>query len=417
MNAKSNLILLVIIALFLSALISQDGALALMALPFLVYLGVGLLAAPDEVRLAGTRALSATRCDDDQPVSMRLAIENLGAAVPRLRVVEPLHARMSRLAGDTDSIAWLPAGQALALEYTFRAPRGCYTWEDIEVRVSDPFALFERRLSVPAEARLLVLPAQSAVVRLKVHPRHTLRAPGPNLSRLAGPGVDFWGVRDYAPGDSLRWVDWRRVARHPGQLFSKEFEREEMADIGLMLDARAVSNLKFGSESLFEHSIEAAAALAQMYTRAGNRLSLFVFGGGMNYVFPGSGKVQLARILDQLAGCDGNGEETINTLRYIPTRLFPSRSVLILISPFQPKDLDSLARLRSEGYQVILLALDAVRFSARHAPDSPVGPYAARAARLERAALLWQVRRLGVRVVDWQVDRPLFRAKGRQDGR
>ncbi|TLN21988.1 DUF58 domain-containing protein, partial [bacterium] len=227
----------------------------------------------------------------------------------------------------------------------------------------------------------------------------------------------FWGVRDYAPGDSLRWIDWRKVARHPRQLFSKEFEREEMADIGLMLDARAVTNLKYGSASLFDYSVDAAASLADQFIRSGNRVSLLVFGGEMKYVFPGSGKGQLARILDQLAGCDADGAEMINTLRYIPTRLFPSRSVIILISPLQSKDLESLTRLRSEGYQVVLLAPNPVQFAAQEGPRTALTPYAVRAARLERAALLWQVRQLGVRVIDWPVDRPLRKHTAREERR
>jgi uncharacterized protein (DUF58 family) len=417
MNQKSNLILLIIIALFLGALISQNGALALMALPFLVYLGVGLITSQDEVNLTGTRTVNPARCSGEEPISMRLTIENQGQMVPRLRVVEPLRGKMTWIAGNTSQSACLPPGESLAFDYTFNALRGCYTWDHIDVRSGDAFGLFEKRLQVPAEARLLVLPAQSSTLQLKLRPRHTIRVPGPNLSGLAGSGVDFWGVRNYALGDSLRWIDWHRVARHPGQLFSKEFEREEMADIGLMLDARAVTNLKYGDDSLFEYSIEAAASLARLYIRAGNRVSLFVFGGGMNYVFPGSGRGQLARILDQLAASDSHGEETINTLRYIPVRLFPSRSVLILISPFQQKDLESLIRLRSEGYQVILLALDAVQFAASHAANTAATPHAVRAARLERAALLWQVRQLGVQVVDWQVDQPLFRINGREGRR
>lgn len=81
MNAKSNLILLIIIALFLGALIGQNGALALMALPFLVYLGAGLMTSPEEAHLAATRTLSETRSSGVEPIQMRLTIENQGGAV------------------------------------------------------------------------------------------------------------------------------------------------------------------------------------------------------------------------------------------------------------------------------------------------------------------------------------------------
>ncbi len=414
MSSKANLVLLIIIALLLGALISRNGALALMALPFLFYLGVGRLTSPDDPHLVAQRSPDQARCTGQEPISMTLRLENQGQAIPRLRIVEPLQEKMTWIEGTLDRIVNLPGGQSAEFRYTFSASRGQYVWQDIRVLASDPFGLFEKNIRLPAAARVVVLPAESAIVSLPLHARHTLRAPGPNPARLAGTGVDFWGVREYSPGDSLRWIDWRRVARHPRRLFSKEFEREEMADIGLLLDARAVSNLKIGPQSLFEYSVEATAALARAYIRAGNRVSLLVFGGSMRYVYPGTGKAQLNRILDELAACTGDGAETFNTLRYMPTRMFSSRSLIVLVSPLQAKDLESLTRMRSEGYQVIVLAPDPVHFSALERPRSAVTPYAVRAARLERAALFWQIRQLGVQVMDWPVDQPFIRMRYRE---
>jgi len=74
----------------------------------------------------------------------------------------------------------------------------------------------------------------------------------------------------------LRWLDWRLTARHPGQLFSKEFEQEEIAEIGLILDGRHRAETKIGDESLFEYSLNATASLAEMFIRQGHRVSLLV---------------------------------------------------------------------------------------------------------------------------------------------
>ena len=59
--------------------------------------------------------------------------------------------------------------------------------------------------------------------------------------------MDFFGVREYQPGDSLHAVNWRVSARfssHSGDgresqaLFSNEYEQERVADVGIILDAR-----------------------------------------------------------------------------------------------------------------------------------------------------------------------------------
>ena len=56
-NQKTNLIFLIIIGLFLSALISQNGVVLLLAFPFLSYLIAGYFAAPSDVRLKISREI------------------------------------------------------------------------------------------------------------------------------------------------------------------------------------------------------------------------------------------------------------------------------------------------------------------------------------------------------------------------
>ena len=99
-------------------------------------------------------------------------------------------------------------------------------------------------------------------------------------------------MREYQPGDPLRRLDWRLTARHPHKFFTKEFEQEEIADIGLILDARQKTNLQIGEDSLFEHAARATASLAEMFLRQGNRVSLLVYQRRYASVFPGYGKLQ-----------------------------------------------------------------------------------------------------------------------------
>jgi uncharacterized protein (DUF58 family) len=133
-----------------------------------------------------------------------------------------------------------------------------YAWESIHAWVSDPFALASAKITLPAQAEYSVQPRRDNFRRLPVRPYHTLHSPGSVPARRAGTGTDFWGVRLYHPGDSLRWLDWRLTARHPGQLFTKEFEQEEVADIGLILDAR--QQMTCVVKTAFQHSVRAAAS-------------------------------------------------------------------------------------------------------------------------------------------------------------
>ena len=92
-----------------------------------------------------------------------------------------------------------------------------------------------------------------------------------------------------------------RPNRHPRQFYTKEFEQEEIADIGIILDARQSSNIRSGGDSLFEHALGAAASLVESFLRGGNRVSFLMQADETTVVYPGYGKVQLNRILRTLA--------------------------------------------------------------------------------------------------------------------
>lgn len=411
MKTKLTLVVFIILGLFLAALVSRAPALALMTLPFLFYLGGGLLTTPAPPNLRADRVLTQTRAQAGAAVTMKITVHNDGKSLARLHVREQPWPEMKILAGDLELWGALPAGETVELAYTFQAARGEYGWDTLQVTASDPFGLFETRLDLPAPAQVRVLPDQTAPYRLPLRLSRTLRIPGPNLSRLPGSGIDFYGVREYHPGDSMRWIHWRLSARHPSSFFSKDFEREEMADVGLLVDASAPNGVAPEMDGLYEYSIQAAAALAKSFLHAGNRVSLLTLGERVARVFPGSGKRQLVRILDELAGCSPGGKVSLDMLKYLPVRLFPSQSLIVVISPLRQRDFSAIARLRADGYRVLLVSPDPVGFAGR-SKTSRAGSLAVRAAGLERAALLWRVRELGVQVIDWQVDQPFLTSAG-----
>lgn len=407
MSSKANFILLIISGLLLAALAGRNSGLALMALPFLFYLTAGLLTAPGEVRLRANRSLDKIRCEVGDPIRHSITIENDGPDVPCLKNCEPVPTEFIVSSDLPSRPVALPASETVEMQYHFKAPRGCYEWQAVTLMVSDPFGLFERRCELPAPARVLVLPQTLPLRKFPLRVAHTLRTFGPHLSRLPGAGIDFWGVREYHPGDSLRWIHWRAAARHPRQFFTKQFEREEMANIGLLLDARAITERVEDGSALLEHSIQATASLAKHLLRMGNRISLLVMGERYVRIFPGTGKRQLIQIMDRLAECRPGSKTLFNSLKYLPTRLFPANSTIIVVSPLQTSDFPFITRLRAEGYRVLLVSPDPVSFLASGYPKTSATALAVRAARLERKALLWRIRQLGVEVVDWPVNQPL----------
>jgi hypothetical protein len=68
-----------------------------------------------------------------------------------------------------------------------------------------------------------------------------------------------------------------------------------------------------------------------------------------------------------------------------------------------------LVRLRARGYQLLVISPDPVSYEAQALGAQPGLELASRIAYLERVMLLRKLRRAGIQVADWQVDRPFDR--------
>jgi uncharacterized protein (DUF58 family) len=176
--------------------------------------------------------------------------------------------------------------------------------------------------------------------------------------------------------------------------------------VGIVLDGRLRTNEFARGHSLFEHSVQAAAALSDALLTQGNRVGLLVYASYLRWTLPGYGKVQRARILHSLAHARPGGSEVFSDLENLPTRLFPSESQIILVSPLTEDDLRPLIHLRAQNYQVMVVSPNPVKFELSYLPKNDNVTMAARVIQMERALLFQRLQRAGVQVLDWDVAEP-----------
>ncbi len=409
MNNRALALVLISFALVLAALLVHQAALAWMALPFLAYLALGIAQAPanSKIRLHATRSVEKHRHQENTSVDVTVTVENQGAAIDHLSLSEALQPGMRLLQGELHQPAALGPGDETKLSYTFQTERGTFSWKAIRAVASDPLGLIETEIKLPAQAEVEVTPELRRYRPFPLQAQRTLASTGSIPARRGGSGTNFWGVREYHPGDPLRRLDWRLTARHPRQFFTKEFEQEAIADVGLIVDARGKTNLRRGDDSLFEHLARAAASLAEVFLRQGNRVSLLVWGEPMITVFPGYGKVQLNRILRTLAQTTPSSDGSLDDLHFVPVQMFPSHSLILILSPLASNDGQLFPRLRAYGYQVLLICPDPFDFAKVTLSGDQPARLATRLAKLERQVELSKVARLWIPVIDWQVSQPL----------
>ncbi len=383
-----------------------NGQVLVLVLPFIIYLGAGLLDQPGEPRLKVNRSMFADYVMPDEPVTVKLTITNEGARLEEVLVEDVTPAPLDLLDGQTRLLANLSAGATVELKYTLRGKRGAYRFSEVRITAGETLGLFQKQRVISAPGQFLVLPEATRLRRIEIRPRRTRVYSGLIPVRQGGPGIEFFGVREYQPGDLLRWINRRASARHLQSLFVNEFEQERIADVGLILDARQQSDAYTLEGSLFEHSIQATAALADTFLNEGNRVGLFIYGRYLDWTLPGYGKVQRQRILLALARAEQGDDYVFATLEHLPTRLFPARSQLVLISPLLPDDPEILIKLRAYGYRLLVISPNPVAFERKGLPAGREVELATRLAHLERELLLNKLRQAGIQVIDWPVETP-----------
>jgi len=385
------------------------GELLVLALPLFLYLLAGLAFSPGNPKVEAQRSLSASRVSPGFPVTVTITVTNHGERLERVWLADTMPAELEKVEGETRLFTTLPPGGQAQLEYVVRAQRGTYDFQPLIGGASEQFGLVQRRLRLPAEGSFAVFPQVLRLPSIPIKPRLTRNEPGLNPARQGGPGVSFFGVREYQLGDALRQVNWRATARHPETVYSNEFELERSVDIGIILDARQDSYFEIGGRSLFEHAVVAAASLAQAFLHDGNRVGMMHYGQYLGWVFPGYGKIQRERILFALAQARP-GDSLIDHMENLPIRFFPPRSQIVLVSPLQMKDTEVLLKVRARGYSMLIISPDPLSFEMAFMPENDVTRLAERIARLERLAALRELQLSGIRTLDWNTSVPFDQA-------
>jgi len=393
--------------LLLIGIVTMHGEFIALALPLVTYLLVGYLQAPENIKLEATRQLSAERTSPNSNVNVVVTITNHGSSLDEILLTDLLPSALNIHSGFSRHLLRLTRGESYTFAYTVSGPRGGYVFEALEARVNDRLGISSTRIRVVAKGRLFILPPVTRVRHIAIRPRRTRVYAGTIPARAGGTGTDFFGIREYQPGDPSRSINWRASARYTDTLYANEYQQERVADVGIVLDGRLRTNEFARGHSLFEYSVRAAASLADALLNQGNRVGLLLYASYLSWTFPGYGKVQRERILHALANAKIGASQVFYDLEHIPTRLFPPESQIVFISPLTEDDLKPLVKLRSQGYHVLVVSPNPVKFELSYLPSSNVNVnLAGRVIQMERLLLLQRLQRANIHVLDWDVSEP-----------
>jgi uncharacterized protein (DUF58 family) len=235
-------------------------------------------------------------------------------------------------------------------------------------------------------------------------PMQTHASFGNYVSRTAGEGLEFAGIRPYSSGDRVRRVHWRASLMRQ-QLYVTEYYSERNADVVILLDT--LVSLGSPEANTLDVSVRAAASLAAHYLYHKDRVGLIHYGGVCTWVPPATGQLQLYRILDALLGTQTLFSYLTADIARIPPRVLPPGALIFVITTMLDTRIDvALHDLLARGFQCLLLIVSPAHVapsSRRQRHHEATG----RLWRLEMDLRLRELRRSGVPVVMQHSDDPL----------
>jgi uncharacterized protein (DUF58 family) len=374
-----------------AAVISGRGELAAVAAAPLVLLSLHPRAAlPRRVRVG--IELSPTRCIEDDELSLHLVVDLPGAERVEAQLLMPgaVDAEVAQEPQDEED------GTGRGLRWTVTPRRwGRQDLGPVRLRVVTAFGLYATAFDVPLD-RVTVYPGGGTVATPRA-PRELPARLGEHASRALGSGVEFGGVRPFAPGDRRRDVDWRTSAKHR-QLFVRQYADERSVDLALLLDVGADAG-EPGRSSL-DLTVRAATGLASSYLRLHDRVGLVTLGGWTRWLTPDSSVRQLHRIAELVMDVQGDDMTVEAGLTRVPRAVLkPGTFVVVLTPMLDRRMLAAVDDLHSRGLGMLVVDVLVSEPDVGNRPG--LTELALRLWRLEREAVRVELSGLGVPLVHW----------------
>lgn len=326
LTATGGAALVIAVVLWVIGRIVGGRPLYLLAYGTVMMVALAWLLAQRQLPLTGSRADAAHRAQegDDLVVGVTLqAKRNLSTVIVEERVPERL--------GQTVKLALeeIPRGDTerrYALQFW---RRGAFTVGPLVARFGDPIGLVSREQVIAEPFDVLVHPTLEAVSDRPLTRQFEDPPLRPKNSKPWPTGMEFYGMRDIRPGDDLRRVVWRALARS-GRLMVREAEQGITDRVTLLLNT--ASDSYPGGEEFspgFEAAVRVTASLGVRHLGEGYAVTLEANAGRLTPL-PVRGPHGRIALLDALARVE-RGREPLSAaiLRLVQQKQRDHHNVLI----------------------------------------------------------------------------------------
>ena len=272
----------------------------------------------------------------------------------------------------------------------------------LEITLRDRWRLTEG--SATAELPVIDCYPRPAVQQTRVVLSRLPSRLGEHPSRSPGEGTEFTGVREFAPGDRQRRINWPATTRR-GRLQLNTFAAERTQNVVIIADM--TSDVGEPGSTPVDLALRGSAAAAHAYLAVKDRVGFVRYQRGLRWIAPGLGTRHYYRIMDLMLAAPGflAGLPPAAEITRLPRAALPPGSLVLVFSPLLDRRLvETMRDLRERGFA--LLIVDVLNAEPPSGADG-LSQMARRIWRMEQQAIRFSLRELGIPLVWWDGEQSL----------
>jgi uncharacterized protein (DUF58 family) len=193
----------------------------------------------------------------------------------------------------------LAARSRSSVHYELRSTRrGAFQLPAVHLSVRSGLGFWRRLIDLNIVSTIHVYPDMKQLAEYALLARtNRLSLMGVRRTRRIGQDNEFERLRDYAPDDNYKHIDWRSTARR-GKLTVKDFQANQSQRLMFLLDCGRMMTNQAAGLSLLDHALNAMLMLGYVALSRGDSVGVICFSDEVHtFVPPRSGRQQMNRLL------------------------------------------------------------------------------------------------------------------------
>jgi len=183
---------------------------------------------------------------------------------------------------------------------------------------------------------------------------------GHNRSRRVGAGLEFSQYRGYGPGDDLRLLDWKMLARS-GRYYIKQSEIDTHTTVKFVLDASKSMQHTENGRSKMDYAKVLTASLAYLAQHQGDAIGLYALNAKqLHQLRPRVSKRHFQRFLHRLVHVNAEGKWPIDPITFEKLQNPRQKELLFFITDFYEYGREltrAITSLKTPRNEVVVLQL------------------------------------------------------------